>query len=143
MSKPLHVFVAVAAFVSMTTSAFADPAFDAVVKQLTSEKPKFADRHQKLLDERYDLSNKPAQGVTTSRGKAVQAGGEEDRRRERRQQVVGQVEVEVEAGQVAALLLLDFVDRGLRKEHPACFVVRMRQRIETRGPGILGLDVGR
>jgi cytochrome c peroxidase len=73
--KPLHLLVAVpAALAAMTTLVFADPAFDAVVKQLTSEKPKFADRHQKLLDERYDLSNKPAQGVTTSRGKAVQAG---------------------------------------------------------------------
>jgi cytochrome c peroxidase len=74
MSKPLHVFVAVAAFAAMTTSAFADPAFDAVVKQLSGDKPKFADRHKKLLEDRYDLSNKPAQGVTTSRGKAVQAG---------------------------------------------------------------------
>ena len=60
-AQTLHLLVAVpAALAAMTTLLFADPAFDAVVKQLTSEKPKFADRHQKLLDERYDLSNKPA-----------------------------------------------------------------------------------
>ena len=74
MPKPLHALVAVAALAAMTMPALADPAFDAVVKQLSGEKPKFADRHQKLLEERYDLSNKPAQGVTMSRGKPVQAG---------------------------------------------------------------------
>ena len=36
--------------------------------------------------------------------------GQVDRRRKLRQEVVGQVEVEIEAGQVAAFLLLDLVD---------------------------------
>jgi cytochrome c peroxidase len=73
--NPLHLLVAVpAAVAAMTALVFADAAFDAVVKQTTTEKPKFADRQKKLLEERYDLSNKPAEGVTTTRGKAVQAG---------------------------------------------------------------------
>jgi cytochrome c peroxidase len=48
--------------------------FDAVVKRTRSEKPKFAERHKRLLAERYDLSNKPAAGVTMSNGKPVQEG---------------------------------------------------------------------
>lgn len=52
----------------------ADPDFDALVKQLRAEKPKFAQRHQQLLKERYDLSDIPADSVTMSKGKPVQAG---------------------------------------------------------------------
>ncbi len=48
--------------------------FAALVKKLQDEKPKIAERHQKLLDYRYDLADKPAEGVTMSRGKPVQAG---------------------------------------------------------------------
>jgi cytochrome c peroxidase len=48
--------------------------FDALVKRLQQEKPTFAKRHQTLLAERYDLSDKPADGVAMSRGKAVQSG---------------------------------------------------------------------
>jgi cytochrome c peroxidase len=51
-----------------------DDDFAALVKKLQDEKPKFAERHQKLLDYRYDLTDKPADGVTMSRGKPVQAG---------------------------------------------------------------------
>lgn len=73
--KPLLTFLAVpVAMVAVSAIANADPAFDAVVKQLSGEKAKFAERHKKLLDERYDLSDKPAKGVTTTRGKAVQSG---------------------------------------------------------------------
>jgi cytochrome c peroxidase len=48
--------------------------FAALVKRLQAEKPQFAERQQKLLTERYDLADRPAQGVTMSRGKPVQAG---------------------------------------------------------------------
>ncbi|HVJ68773.1 MAG TPA: cytochrome B6 [Caulifigura sp.] len=73
--KALLRFLAVpVALASLSPIASADPAFDAVVKQLSGEKPKFADRQKKLLEERYDLSNKPASGVTMARGKPVQSG---------------------------------------------------------------------
>lgn len=45
-----------------------------LTKRLQAEKPSFAERHQKLLAERYDLADQPAPGVTMSRGKPVQAG---------------------------------------------------------------------
>ena len=48
--------------------------FTALVKRLQQEKPEFAKRQQRLLAERYDLADRPAQGVTMSRGKPVQDG---------------------------------------------------------------------
>lgn len=48
--------------------------FPSLVKRLQKEKPVFAKRQQDLLVERYDLSDRPASGVTMSRGKAVQEG---------------------------------------------------------------------
>lgn len=45
-----------------------------LAKKLRAEKPAATARHQALLESRYDLSNRPAQGVTMSRGKPVQAG---------------------------------------------------------------------
>jgi cytochrome c peroxidase len=45
-----------------------------MIEHLQAEKAQFAERQQKLLAERYDLADKPAQGVTMSRGKPVQAG---------------------------------------------------------------------
>jgi len=48
--------------------------FGALVKRLEADKPNFAKRQQDLLAERYDLADRPATGVTMSRGKAVQAG---------------------------------------------------------------------
>lgn len=48
--------------------------FDALVKEKRSEKPKFAQRQQSLLTERYDLSDRPEPGVTMSNGKPVQGG---------------------------------------------------------------------
>src|SRR5205814_7652564 len=41
---------------------------------LQTEKPKCAQRHQQLLAERYDLTDRPAEGVKMSRGKSVQEG---------------------------------------------------------------------
>ena len=45
-----------------------------VIQRTQKEKPTFAKRQQDLLDLRYDLANRPAPGVTMSRGKAVQDG---------------------------------------------------------------------
>jgi cytochrome c peroxidase len=56
------------------SGALAAEDFDALVKRTRSEKPKFAERHKRLLAERYDLSNRPAAGVTMSNGKPVQEG---------------------------------------------------------------------
>lgn len=56
------------------TIAATEPSFADLVKQLQQEKPKFAKRHQDLLAERYDLSNRPVAGVAMARGKPVQGG---------------------------------------------------------------------
>jgi cytochrome c peroxidase len=48
--------------------------FDKIVSRMTAAKPEIEARHAKLLDERYDLGDHPAKGVTMSRGKAVQEG---------------------------------------------------------------------
>ena len=45
-----------------------------VIQRTQQEKPTFAKRQQDLLELRYDLANRPAPGVTMSRGKAVQDG---------------------------------------------------------------------
>jgi cytochrome c peroxidase len=59
---------------AFAAAALAQEDFDALVKRTQSEKPKFAKRHQELLKERYDLSDRPAKGVTMTRGKPVQEG---------------------------------------------------------------------
>jgi cytochrome c peroxidase len=46
----------------------------AVVARMKADKPKVEKRQADLLNTRYDLSNRPAQGVTMFRGKAVQEG---------------------------------------------------------------------
>ena len=48
--------------------------FPALTKRLQTEKPKFAQRQQALLAERYDLSDRPAKGTVMSRGKPIQDG---------------------------------------------------------------------
>jgi cytochrome c peroxidase len=48
--------------------------FAGLVKRLMQEKPAFAQRQKDLLAQRYDLADKPAAGVTMSRGKPVQDG---------------------------------------------------------------------
>jgi hypothetical protein len=62
----------------------------------------------------------------------IRPRGQEDGRRELGQEVVGQVEVEVEAGQVALLLLLDLVDMELRKHHAALGVIRDAAAVHVR-----------
>src|SRR5690606_13095825 len=51
-----------------------DEDFETIRKRLSAEKQKFPQRHQKLLESRYDLSNRPAKGGTMTRGKPVQEG---------------------------------------------------------------------
>src|ERR1700759_1030663 len=51
-----------------------EPPFDQVYAQLSREKPEVMRRQLALLHERYDLSNRPAPGVTMTRGKPVQGG---------------------------------------------------------------------
>jgi cytochrome c peroxidase len=51
------------------TRDFAD-----VYKQMSAAKPKLVQRQRTLLEQRYDLGNRPASKVTMTRGKAVQAG---------------------------------------------------------------------
>jgi cytochrome c peroxidase len=48
--------------------------FEATRKRMTTEKPKVLQRQKDLLQQRYDLRNDPAPGVTMARGKAVQRG---------------------------------------------------------------------
>jgi len=48
--------------------------FDAVVKRMEAAKPQVMERQMQLLAERYDLGDRPARGVTMSRGKPVQGG---------------------------------------------------------------------
>lgn len=56
------------------TMAAADDAFVDLVRQLQKDKPAYAKRQQDLLQARYDLSDRPAKGVTMAGGKPVQAG---------------------------------------------------------------------
>jgi cytochrome c peroxidase len=44
------------------------------MQKMSAAKPEIMQRQQNLLSERYDLSDRPAQGVTMGRGKAVQGG---------------------------------------------------------------------
>jgi hypothetical protein len=48
--------------------------FASIMARMTRAKPEIAKRHADLLNERYDLGNRPAQGLTMSRGKPVQEG---------------------------------------------------------------------
>ncbi len=48
--------------------------FQGVMERMKQAKPGIAEAHRALMDERYDLADRPAAGVTMSKGKAVQAG---------------------------------------------------------------------
>lgn len=48
--------------------------FEKVMERMKAAKPDLAKKHSDLLAERYDLSDKPAEGVAMSRGKPVQQG---------------------------------------------------------------------
>ena len=49
-------------------------AFDSIKARLSAAKPAVEQEHNALLNECYDLSDRPAQGVTMDRGKPVQEG---------------------------------------------------------------------
>jgi cytochrome c peroxidase len=67
-------FAAVLLVCGTLISAAAEEDFGALVKRLQQGKPDFAKRHQGLLAERYDLSDRPAPGITMAGGKRVQEG---------------------------------------------------------------------
>jgi cytochrome c peroxidase len=48
--------------------------FESIMARMKAARPEVMKRHTDLLSERYDLGNRPAQGITMSRGKAVQEG---------------------------------------------------------------------
>jgi cytochrome c peroxidase len=48
--------------------------FASIFKRMTADKPAVERRHQTMLDQRYDLSNRPANGAAMSRGKPIQEG---------------------------------------------------------------------
>jgi len=48
--------------------------FSKIMAKMKAEKAKIMARQIKLLQERYDLNNRPAKGITMSRGKPIQEG---------------------------------------------------------------------
>ena len=48
--------------------------FESVVSRMTKAKPAIVKRHRSLLEERYDLSDRPVPGVKMAGGKPVQGG---------------------------------------------------------------------
>ena len=48
--------------------------FATTMSRMTAAKPEIMKRQAALLEQRYDLSDRPAAGITMSRGKAVQGG---------------------------------------------------------------------
>jgi cytochrome c peroxidase len=51
-----------------------DQSFAAIMAHDVAAKPAIEREHQAMLDERYDLSDHPAQGITMERGKPLQEG---------------------------------------------------------------------
>lgn len=74
----LGIVLAVGMQVSMADSSYAPVViqedFAKTLSRKQADKPKIAAQHKKLLEERYDLADRPAQGVTMSGGKPVQEG---------------------------------------------------------------------
>jgi hypothetical protein len=48
--------------------------FDSIMARMKAAKPEVMERQMDLIEERYDLSDRPVRGVTMSRGKPVQGG---------------------------------------------------------------------
>jgi cytochrome c peroxidase len=74
----LGIVLAVGMQVSMADSSYSPVViqedFAKTLSRKQADKPKIAAQHKKLLEERYDLADRPAQGVTMSGGKPVQEG---------------------------------------------------------------------
>ena len=73
-SRALALSAAVLAGIGALAAQEKKPTFAEVKQKMSAEKPAVTKRHQELLAKRYDLSDKPAQGVTMTRGKPVQGG---------------------------------------------------------------------
>ena len=71
---PLTLTAAPVAPPSSYSSVVEQETFERTLARMKAEKPDIEARQSVLLRERYDLSDRPAQGVTMSRGKAVQEG---------------------------------------------------------------------
>jgi cytochrome c peroxidase len=74
--RPNHIRTAalVAGLALASASLPAQEDFAAVQARMIAAKPAIMQRQKTLLEERYDLSDRPAPGVTMSRGKAIQEG---------------------------------------------------------------------
>ena len=48
--------------------------FDTIMQRMAGDKAGIMQRHRELLEQRYDLADKPADGVKMTRGKPVQSG---------------------------------------------------------------------
>ncbi|MHB1372074.1 MAG: cytochrome B6, partial [Pseudomonadaceae bacterium] len=48
--------------------------FDTIMQRMAGDKAGIIQRHRELLEQRYDLADKPADGVKMTRGKPVQSG---------------------------------------------------------------------
>jgi len=69
-----HVLVSLILLAGCASASAQDVAFESLVKDLQAGKPAFAERHKKLLAERYDLADRPSDDAKMSRGKPVQSG---------------------------------------------------------------------
>src|SRR5262249_51027766 len=75
--RVLVLAIAIAALTVLGVSQAQDKKpedFASVMARFKAEKPEVMKRQMALLQERYDLGNHPAEGVTMTRGKPVQGG---------------------------------------------------------------------
>jgi len=74
--RPNHIRTAalVAGLALASASLTAQGDFAAVRARMSAAKPAIMQRQKALLEERYDLSDRQARGVTMARGKAIQEG---------------------------------------------------------------------
>jgi cytochrome c peroxidase len=81
MTRPSRISAVLAAGAAALVAAAvgfarqpAEESFEQVRAKMVAAKPEIAKKHQALLEERYDLADKPADGVKMTRGKPVQSG---------------------------------------------------------------------
>ncbi|MCR6652057.1 MAG: hypothetical protein NVV73_11430 [Cellvibrionaceae bacterium] len=71
----LQAYPSTAADVPSSYSPVVDKeSFDSVKKRLSQQKPQAEERFRKLLNERYDLSDRPIPDIKMTRGKKIQGG---------------------------------------------------------------------
>jgi cytochrome c peroxidase len=72
------VVIALAAFAYAKPTSYAPVViteeFDSIMERMSAAKPEVMERQMNLLEERYDLSDRPSECVKMSRGKPVQEG---------------------------------------------------------------------